>query len=110
MKTEQPLLITSISAGADLSKNLFVSFAGVLPAADAKSLGVVNADTSSGNMAPVMLAGIALVKSSAAVSVGAAVTTDAAGKAKAVAAAEAVNGYSLDEASGPDELIRILLK
>lgn len=110
MKTEQPILITTITAGAALGKNLFVSFAGVLPSADVKALGVVNADTDSGEQAPVVVSGIVLVKSSAAVTQGVAVTTDAAGKAKAVATTEVINGYALDPASGADELIRILLK
>jgi hypothetical protein len=110
MKTEQPILITSILAPVNLSQNLFIGFDGNLPSADTKTLGMVNANTNSGNYAPVMVEGIALVKSSAAITKGVAVTTDSAGKAKAITTTEVINGYALDSASGADELIRILLK
>ena len=43
MKTEQPLLITSVKAAANISKNLFIGFDGNLCAANAKALGVSNA-------------------------------------------------------------------
>ena len=45
MLTEQPILITSIKALADITKNLFVGFDGNLCSANAKALGVSNADT-----------------------------------------------------------------
>lgn len=110
MKTEQPILITSIVAAANLSKNLFIGFNGALPASDVKTLGVVNADSDSGENAPVMVLGIALVYSNAAITQGAAVTTHSNGKAKPISGSEIINGYALDSASGPDELIRVLLK
>lgn len=110
MKTEQPILITTINAGADLTKNLFVDFDGTLPSADVKALGVVNADTAQNYLAPIVVSGIALVKSAGAVTLGSAVTTDANGKAKAVTASEVINGYALDAATDVDQLIRILLK
>ncbi len=110
MKTEQPILITSILAPVNLSQNLFVGFDGNLPSADSKTLGVVNANTNSGNYAPVMVQGIALVKSSAAISQGSPVTTDASGKVKTVSTTEKINGYALDAATDADQLIRILLK
>lgn len=109
MKTEQPTLITSVIASTNLFKNLFVDFNGALPASDVKALGVVNADTDSGEQAPVMVEGIALVISNGAISKGSPVTTHSNGKAKQVTSTEIINGYALDSAWGVDELIRILL-
>ncbi len=81
MKTEQITLITSIAIGADLSKNLFIGFDGNLCSANAKSLGVLNADTNSGEEAPIAVSGIALVYSGSAVTKGAPVVSDADAKA-----------------------------
>jgi len=137
MKTEQPLLITSITAAANLTKNLFIGFDGNLCSANAKALGVSNADTNSGNQVPIMVHGIALVKSGAAITAGNAVVADASSKAVPATAfsatvpgsgttvtsssaqpamtlagsvlPQAINGHALDSAGGADELIRILL-
>ena len=109
MKTEQPILITSVTAQAAISKNLFVGFDGNLCAAAAKSLGVSNAETDQGEELPVMAIGIALVYSGAAVSAGGPVEANANAKAVPVSAGEK-NGEALDTASGADELIRVLLK
>ena len=110
MRTEQPTLITSISAAADLSasKSLFIGFDGDLCAAAAKALGVLNANTDILEQAPVCVSGIALVLSGAAISAGAAVEADANSKAITLAAGIS-NGYALDAASEADELIRVLL-
>ena len=110
MKTEQPVLITTIQAAADLSesKNLFIGFDGDIFGNGAKALGVLNANTSEDEMAPVMTHGIALVYSAAAISAGAKLQSNADGKALTYAAGEA-NGYALDAAGGADELIRVKL-
>ena len=110
MKTEQPILITSITAAADLSasKNLFIAFDGTLCGNGAKALGVLNADTDNTEEAPVMCQGIALVKSGAAVSSGDKIQSNANSKAITFSSG-AVNGYALDAATGADELIRVLL-
>ena len=110
MKTEQPLLITSIEAGADLSakQNLFIAFDGTVCGSGAKPLGVLAANTEDGEQAPVCCVGIALVYSGAALAQGAKVQCNAAGKAITYAAG-AVAGYALDAATGADELIRVLL-
>jgi hypothetical protein len=109
MKTEQPILITTVTAQADITKNLFIDFDGSLCSAAAKSLGVSNADTVTDDDLPVMTNGIALIYSGAALSAGDPVEADANAKAVTVAAGE-TNGYALDDASGADELIRVLLK
>ncbi len=81
MLTEQPILITSIKAPADITKNLFVGFDGNLCSANAKALGVSNADTDADEQLPVASVGIALVYSGNAVSQGDKVASDANGKA-----------------------------
>lgn len=110
MKTEQPILITSIEAGADLSakQNLFIAFDGTVCGSGAKPLGSLNANTNLAEIAPVVCAGIALVYSGAAISVGAKLQSNAAGKAIPYASG-AVAGYALDASTGADELIRVLL-
>lgn len=110
MKTEQPILITSIVAGSDLSakQNLFISFNGTVCSAGDKPLGVLNANTNLDEMAPVTCVGIALIYSGAAISVGDKLECDSAGKA-ITQSSGAVVGYALDEATGADELIRVLL-
>lgn len=107
MKTEQPILITTIKATAALTKNLFVGFNGALCGGSAKALGVCNADTSIDEQAPIMCVGIALVKTSAAISLGASVYSSAVGLA--APSGTIVEGYALDASSGADELIRVLL-
>ena len=52
MKTEQPILITSTTAAADLSnkKNLFIGFDGNVCSNGAKAFGILNANTNLGNL------------------------------------------------------------
>lgn len=111
MKTEQPLLITSIKASADLSakKNLFIGFDGNVCTNGSKPLGVLSANTGLGEMAPVIAQGIALVYSGGAVAIGQAVMSNALGKAVPIASDGVIAGYSLDSASASDQLIRVLL-
>ena len=68
----------------------------------------MNADTNVNEQAPVTCAGIALVFSGAAVSLGAKIQSNASGKAITFSSGEA-NGYALDAATGADELIRVKL-
>ena len=137
MKTEQPVLITSIKAAANIVKNYLIGFDGNLCSANAKPLGVSNANANSGEQLPVTCKGIALVYSYQAITQGAALICQTGGK---VAPATNFNvvipngstqvnsnaaqptltlsgsilpqtivGYALDSASGADELIRVLL-
>src|SRR5690606_9107063 len=110
MKTEQPILISSIKAAADLSssKNLFIGFDGDICANGAKALGVLNADTDLNEQAPVTTAGIALVLTGNSVSLGDKLQSNGSGKAITFSSGEA-NGYALDAANGADELIRVKL-
>ena len=108
MKTEQPILITSILAAVDLSKNLFIGFNGNVCGDGNKALGVCNAETDSGEQAPLIAKGIALVLSGNAVSIADKIQSDANGKAIRFSSGEA-NGYAIDSCLAADELIRILL-
>jgi hypothetical protein len=108
MKTEQPVLITSITAAANIPKNLFVGFNGNLPSAGAVCFGVANADSSTGEQMPVTVIGIAIVTVAATIAVGDPVETDATGKAVPKTTG-ALAGYALDPGVAGDS-IRIILK
>ncbi|QQS34799.1 MAG: DUF2190 family protein [Ignavibacteriales bacterium] len=108
MLTEQPILIASIQAAANLAKNLFIGFDGDICGNGVKALGVCNAETDELEQAPVMSKGIALVTTGDTVTVGDKVQSNAEGKAVTFASGEA-NGFAMDTSSGADELIRILL-
>lgn len=131
MKTYKSALTESITAGSDVVKNRFAGFDGNYCGAGEKALGVFELDTDSGQQAPVIVYGIAIVEAGGAIAVGDAITSDANGKAvKADAAtvtitsatgdgdagtynitggvlAQAINGYALDAASAEGDLIRI---
>jgi len=139
MKTAQPILTTSIAAAADLTAkaNYLIGFDGAVCGANAKPLGVLQDNTVLGEMAPVVCAGIALVISGAAISVGAALVSTSAGKATPATTFSAtppsgqtpvtstgaqpamtlagsvlpqvIFGYALDAASDANEYIRVLL-
>lgn len=110
MLTEQPILITSIQCKepAGIIKNRFVDFAGVLSAEGYKPLGISNADTDSGEMLPVVAQGIALVITAVAITKGSAVMSVDDGYA-APHSTGVIVGYALDDASGANQLIRVLL-
>ncbi len=112
MKTETILGTSSIRAAADLVKHRFIGFDGNLCGANAKARGVSAADTKSGQICPINIAGEVLVESGGAITAGVPVASDANGKAVSVAGQpnlEAVNGYAVDAASGAGEFIRVRL-
>lgn len=114
MLTEQPILVTSIIADADddgfvISKNLLVGFDGRVLGNASKQLGVCYADTVKGEQMPVIVAGIALVKTSDVVTKGAPVMCDDEGLISNWSDPSPIVGYALDAASGAGQLIRILL-
>lgn len=85
MKTEQPVHITSVTAGSNITKNLFVTFNGNVCPANVKALGVSNVDADAGEKLPVVTTGIALVYSGAAITLNGngyrEIVSDANGKA-----------------------------
>ena len=137
MKTEQPVLITSIKAAVNIVKNYLIGFDGNLCSANTKPLGVSNANANSGEQLPLTCKGIALVYSYQAITQGAALVCQTGGKVAPAAnfnvvvpngstqvnsnaaqptltlsgsvLPQTIVGYALDSASGADELIRVLL-
>lgn len=107
MKTQQPVLTTSVVALVDLPRFLFASFSGGLCAAGAKALGSVAADTEADSVAPINVLGICLVTAGAAIAAGAEVQSDASGKAITKAAGVG-NGFALDAATADGDVIRIV--
>ncbi len=111
MKTQITLLIFSIIALVDSTKNLIANVAGGLCNATDVPLGVIDADTNASETMPVMTNGIALVYSGASVTIGDLVKADANSKAISTTTNDKlVVGKALDASTGADELIRVLLK
>jgi len=110
-ETFAPGVIYSIRAAADLPKARFVGFDGNLCASGAKALGVTQYDFAAGEMAGVIVNGIALVEAGGAISQGAEVASGADGKAVALtdASTQKRNGWALDAASAAGQVIRVLL-
>lgn len=107
MKTQQPVLTTSVVALVDLPRFLFAGFNGGLCAAGAKAYGTVAADTEADSVAPINVLGICLVTAGGAIAAGAEVQSDANGKAITKAAGVG-NGYAVDAATADGDVIRIV--
>ena len=110
-ETYAPGVIYSIRAAGDLPKARFVGFDGNLCAASAKALGVTQYDFAAGEMAGVIVTGIALVEAGGAISLGAPVAAGTDGKAVALtdSATQKRNGWALDAATAAGQVIRVLL-
>lgn len=107
MKTEQPILMTTVIAAAALTAQRFVTTVGAVPAAGAKVLGVCNASYDIGESAGVGVLGIFAVEAGAAVAVDSQVQTDAQGRA--ITLDTGVDcGRALDVASAAGQMIRIV--
>ena len=81
MKTYKSALTESILAAADVVKNRFAGFDGNYCGADKKALGVFETDTKTGQMAPVIAMGIALIIAAGTFAVGDDIVSDGDGKA-----------------------------
>ncbi len=115
MKTEQPILITSVEAQSDLTKNLCVKVDGSLCSSEGDAFfGICNADTLEGEQAPIMVQGIALVYSGTSITAGNIVITSDDGQVSPIEPDSSVLPYvvgtALDSASASGELVRILLR
>jgi len=112
--TEQPVLITSIVANNDTPKYHLVDFNGYGIGEAEPFFGVAAADTASGEQCPVIVKGIAIIKSGGAITKGNFVKSGDEGTCIDATAAPTFNNYlvglALDSASGAGELIRVLLK
>lgn len=109
MNTYAPGHIYTILAATAIDKQLFVGLTGNICAADAKPLGVTEYDVASGEHVAVMTSGVALIKAGAALSAGARLKVDGTGRAITWATSGEVAGWALDDASGANEVIRVLL-
>ena len=107
-KTFQPTLTTSVLATTALVKNRFAGLvSGNYCASGAKALGAIQANTDSGEMAPVDVLGIVLVESGDAINAGAEVQSGNNGVAIPKTSGLG-NGYALDAASTPGDVIRVI--
>jgi hypothetical protein len=110
MKTEQPILITSIKAVSEVDKHRFITAGGTQGTDEFYPLGVSNAATSIGEEIPVICYGIVLVETGAALAYSQDVMSDTEGKAIPSTNGNLTRGVALEPSSGANELIRILLK
>jgi hypothetical protein len=110
MLTEQPILITSLPVTFNALKNTFVSIEGeAFQGSGGRVLGVITADTNANSNAPVIVSGIALVKTGSAIVKGRPIAHTINGLAAPCAVGDTIAGLSLDSATGAGQLIRILL-
>lgn len=110
MKTEQPVLITSIRCTNEfgINKHRLVYFDGNLGRESHKSLGVCYADSSFNEMMPVMSKGIALITTADSIDLGAPVEAFDDGTVRSYSSGF-IEGFAMDEATGAGQLIRVLL-
>jgi len=107
MKTEKILLAVTVLATAALARFRFVSFAGAVPAAGARVLGVAATDFDNGEQAGVNTHGELLVEAGAAIAAGVEVETDASGRAITKNTGIAF-GVARDAATAAGDVIRVL--
>ncbi len=110
MKTEQPILITSIKATQDTPKHRVITATGGLGSSTGPYgvLGVSNADTKNNEMIPVASLGIVLVETASSIGKGnPAYPTD--NGLVSSQGDSASFGIALDEATASGQLVRVLL-
>lgn len=107
MKTEKILMTVTVLAAAALARFRFVTFAGAVPAAGARVMGVAATDFDNGELAGVNTHGELLVEAGAAISAGAEVETDASGRAVTKTTGVAF-GVARDAATAAGDIIRVL--
>ncbi len=112
MFTELPGIIVNHKVTAAINKGLFVNFAGDGIPNNVKGLGVVNADSSATETAPVVIAGIALITTGGSFAVGDPLISDMLGRAVAQGAVDSkhIMGFALDQSTGTGQTVRILLR
>ena len=110
MKTEQPVLITTITAAGTITKNRFVYYNNIQGALNTFLLGVAVDDAVAGEEVGVIVSGIALVEVNEALTRGQKVVSDDNGKAFNTAAdLSYYRGFALDDSSADGDFIRVLL-
>ena len=106
-KTAQPIMVTSITSLAALTRLRFVGLDGDVAAAGAKALGDAEVAAALGEQASVSTHGILLVTAGAAIAAEAEVEVGANGKAVTKDSGIS-NGYALDAALADGDTIRII--
>ncbi|MFA7288102.1 MAG: DUF2190 family protein [Melioribacteraceae bacterium] len=112
MFTELPGIIVNQKVTTNINKGLFINFVGDGFPNNVKGLGVVNADSSASETAPVVVAGIALVTTGGAFAIGDPVISDMMGRAVAQSAVDNkhIMGFALDQSTAAAQTVRILLR
>ncbi len=108
MQTEKPLFIVTVQAAEDLTRCRLVNFAGELPTAGQRVLGVATMNFDSGEQASVAVRGEMLVEAAAAIAMGVEVESDAAGCAVTKTTGVAF-GVTRDAATAAGDIIRVLM-
>lgn len=136
-KTYFDVFTDTVRTAANVVKNRFIGFDGNYCAADAKAYGVSKMDVDSGQNAPVIVIGVAIVEAAGIINAGDSVVSDATGKALAAtdvsvsvpsgatpvtstgaqpaltvaggALPQPINGFALDASTGAGDLIRVKL-
>lgn len=107
MHAEKLILVTTVLAVAALQRFRFASFAGAVPAAGQRVLGVAVANFDAGEQAAVAAQGEILVEAGGAIAAGELVQSDALGRAVPHAGAGIAFGAARDAAAAGD-IIRVL--
>ncbi len=107
MQTEKILLTTSVLAAASLAQLTFVNYAGGVPTAGQRTLGIANADYDAGEQAGVKTHGELLVVAGGAITAGTEVESDAQGRA-VTRSTGVVAGVARDAATAAGDIIRVM--
>ena len=108
MKTEQPILVTTVTAKDKFGKGILVFSNGYLATEGSKPLGVSQTSAEANDLIPLTVQGIALVQIALPVTVGEKLQAIDDGYVAPYSGGEIV-GYSLDAGSNTGDLVRVLL-
>lgn len=103
-KTYKPILIDTLKASTDLKKQRFAGFDGNYCEAGKKAFGIVDADTSADELAPIALNGILLIECGGSVSAFDEITSDSEGRAIVCSSQDTSNGFALDSGEEGDTI------
>lgn len=106
--TYNPLMTLTVTAGEDLPANRFIDFDGNLCSANEQALGASEIAWNDGDVASVIVQGIAIIESAAELYAGDDICTAAGGKAVGQTGSNPVVGKAIDDCVSGDYL-RVLL-
>ncbi len=107
--TYQPVLTLSLKVNSNISSNRFVKANGQLCGSEQKSIGVTEYNALSGEFAPVIVIGTALVTAAGSINIGDEVTSDSQGRAIKYMGSGNINGYAFSSATSGN-IVKILLR